>query len=314
MEVLRLHGYTEYEKVEIAKQFLVRKQREATGVSEKNLTFTDDGITEIIRHYTREAGVRNLEREIGNVCRKVARKIVKDKSFSITITETNVSEFLGVTKFRDSLAHEKSEVGLVTGLAWTEIGGSILSTEVSVVEGKGKPILTGKLGDVMQESAQAAMTYVRSRAQRLGLARDFYRNIDVHIHVPEGAIPKDGPSAGITMATGIASALTRIPVRRDIAMTGEITLRGKVLPIGGLKEKLLAAHRAGIFEVIIPKENEKDVSELPENLRSAMKLHMVENMDQVLKVALESPLPESKQEVPETLLPTTQAELPGARQ
>jgi ATP-dependent Lon protease len=314
MEVLRLHGYTEYEKVEIAKQFLVRKQREATGVSEKNLTFTDDGITEIIRHYTREAGVRNLEREIGNVCRKVARKIVKDKSFSITITETNVCEFLGVTKFRDSLAHEKSEVGLVTGLAWTEIGGSILSTEVSVVEGKGKPILTGKLGDVMQESAQAAMTYVRSRAQRLGLARDFYRNIDVHIHVPEGAIPKDGPSAGITMATGIASALTRIPVRRDIAMTGEITLRGKVLPIGGLKEKLLAAHRAGIFEVIIPKENEKDVSELPENLRSAMKLHMVENMDQVLKVALESPLPECKQEVPETLLPTTQAELPGARQ
>jgi ATP-dependent Lon protease len=314
MEVLRLHGYTEHEKTEIAKQFLVRKQREATGLTDKHLTFTDEGVTEIIRHYTREAGVRNLEREIGNVCRKVARKVVKEKNYTMNVTAENVHDFLGVTKYRDSLAHEKSEIGLVTGLAWTELGGSILSTEVSVVEGKGKPILTGKLGDVMQESAQAAMTYVRSRAQRLGLPRDFYRNIDVHIHVPEGAIPKDGPSAGITMATGIASALTRIPVRRDIAMTGEITLRGKVLPIGGLKEKLLAAHRAGIFEALIPKENEKDVSELPENLRNAMKLHLVDNMDQVLKIALEGPLPEIKEEAPEALLPTTQGEQPAARQ
>ncbi|MBV8205451.1 MAG: endopeptidase La [Acidobacteria bacterium] len=314
MEVLRLHGYTEPEKVEIAKQFLVRKQREATGLSEKNLTFTDEGITEIIRHYTREAGVRNLEREIGNVCRKVARRVVKEKNVNLVLTAENAGEFLGVTKFRDSLAHEKSEIGLVTGLAWTEIGGSILSTEVSVVEGKGKPILTGKLGDVMQESAQAAMTYVRSRATRLGLQRDFYRNLDVHIHVPEGAIPKDGPSAGITMATGIASALTRIPVRRDIAMTGEITLRGKVLPIGGLKEKLLAAHRAGIFEAVIPKDNEKDMADLPENLRNAMKLHLVENMDQVLKIALESPLPEIKEEAPAGLLPGTQGEQPAARQ
>jgi ATP-dependent Lon protease len=293
MEVLRLHGYTEQEKVEIAKQFLVKKQMTAGGLSEKNLKFTEDAITALIRSYTREAGVRNLEREIGNVCRKVARKVVKEgQHYATAITAENVNDFLGVIKFRDTLAHEKSEVGLVTGLAWTEVGGSILSTEATVVDGKGgKPILTGKLGDVMQESAQAAITYVRSRWQRLGLARDFYRGIDIHIHVPEGAIPKDGPSAGITIATAIASALSRIPVRRDIAMTGEITLRGKVLAIGGLKEKLLAAHRAGLFEVILPKDNEKDLAEVPENLRNAMKLHFVDTMDQVLQVALEGPLP-----------------------
>jgi ATP-dependent Lon protease len=294
MEVLRLHGYTEPEKVEIAKQFLVKKQMAQAGLSPKNLVFTEDAITHIIRSYTREAGVRNLEREIGNVCRKVARRVVKEGTgYAMTLTAENLGEFLGVIKFRDTLAHEKSEVGLVTGLAWTEVGGSILSTEVSVVEGKGaKPILTGQLGDVMQESAQAAVTYVRSRWQRLGLPRDFYRNIDIHVHVPEGAIPKDGPSAGITIATAIASALSRIPVRRDLAMTGEITLRGKVLPIGGLKEKLLAAHRAGLFEAILPKENEKDLAEVPDNLRSAMKLHFVENMDQVLALALEAPLPQ----------------------
>jgi len=297
MEVLRLHGYTEQEKVEIAKQFLVKKQMLSAGLSEKNIKFTDDAITALIRSYTREAGVRNLEREIGNVCRKVARKVVKEgENFSITITGENVGEFLGVVKFRDTLAHEKSEVGLVTGLAWTEVGGSILSTEATVVDGKGKLTLTGKLGDVMQESAQAAMSYVRSRAHRLGLTRDFYRNLDLHVHVPEGAIPKDGPSAGITIATAISSALSKIPVRRDIAMTGEITLRGKVLPIGGLKEKLLAAHRAGLFEVILPKDNEKDLAEVPENLRSAMKLHFVDTMDQVLQVALESPLPKIEEE------------------
>ncbi|HJX82821.1 MAG TPA: S16 family serine protease, partial [Candidatus Angelobacter sp.] len=293
MEVLRLHGYTELEKMEIAKQFLVRKQRDAAGLSEKQIVFADSAIAEIIRSYTREAGVRNLEREIGNVCRKVARKVVKDgTAFSITLTAENIGEYLGVTKFRDTLVHEKSEVGLVTGLAWTEVGGSILSTEVAIVDGKGKLTLTGKLGDVMQESAQAAMSYVRSRAAGLGVPRDFYRNVDIHIHVPEGAIPKDGPSAGITMATAIASALSKIPVRRDIAMTGEITLRGKVLPIGGLKEKLLAALRAGITEAIIPKENEKDLPEVPENIRGKMKIHLVENMDQVLKIALERPLPE----------------------
>jgi len=306
MEVLRLHGYTEQEKVEIAKQFLVKKQLAQAGLSDKNVKFTDDAITGLIRSYTREAGVRNLEREIGNVCRKVARKVVKEGAeYAITVTAENVGDFLGVIKFRDTLAHEKSEIGLVTGLAWTEVGGSILSTEATVVDGKGKLTLTGKLGDVMQESAQAAMSYVRSRAHRLGLTRDFYRNLDLHVHVPEGAIPKDGPSAGITIATAISSALSKIPVRRDLAMTGEITLRGKVLPIGGLKEKLLAAHRAGLFEVILPKENEKDVAEVPENLRNAMKLHFVDTMDQVLQIALEGPLPKLEDEAARTIAPLT---------
>jgi ATP-dependent Lon protease len=292
MEVLRLHGYTELEKIEIAKQFLVRKQREQAGLTEKNAGFNEDALVGIIRGYTREAGVRNLEREIGNVCRKVARRVVKEGlEYSVTITGDNLEEFLGVAKFRDTLVHEKNEVGLVNGLAWTEVGGSILNTEVTVVDGKGKLMLTGKLGDVMQESAQAAMSYVRSRSGRLGLPREFYRNLDIHVHVPEGAIPKDGPSAGITIATAIASALSGIPVRRDLAMTGEITLRGKVLPIGGLKEKLLAAHRAGLFEVILPHDNEKDLAEVPENLRKAMKLHFVDYMDQVLQLALERPLP-----------------------
>jgi ATP-dependent Lon protease len=312
MEVLRLHGYTEPEKLEIAKQFLVRKQREATGLSEKQIQFSDDAIKEIIRSYTREAGVRNLEREIGNVCRKVARKVVKEgQDYAIALTAENICEFLGVTKFRDTLAHEKNEVGLVTGLAWTEVGGSILTTEVAIVDGKGKPDYTGQLGEVMQESAKAAITYVRSRAGRLGLPKDFYRNVDIHIHVPEGAIPKDGPSAGITMATAIASALSKIPVRRDVAMTGEITLRGKVLPIGGLKEKLLAALRAGITEAVIPKENEKDLPEVPENIRSQMKIHLVDNMDQVLKISLERPLPDYPEEaVP---LPAVPPEIPRER-
>jgi ATP-dependent Lon protease len=309
MEVLRLHGYTELEKLEIAKQYLVRKQLEQAGLTGSNIEFTDASLLAIIRGYTREAGVRNLEREIGNVCRKVARKVVKEgDKYTVTIGDENIADFLGVSKYRDTMANEKSEVGLVTGLAWTEVGGSILVTEVAIVDGKGKLTLTGKLGDVMQESAQAAMSYIRSRAHRLGLPRDFYRNVDIHVHVPEGAIPKDGPSAGITMATALASALSRIPVRRDVAMTGEITLRGKVLPIGGLKEKLLAAHRAGIFEVILPKENEKDLSEVPENLRSAMKLNFVDTMDDVLKYALEQPLPEVPDETPGiAALDTTQA-------
>jgi ATP-dependent Lon protease len=317
MEVLRLHGYTEHEKVEIAKQFLVKKQMAQAGLTDANIQFSDDAIRQIIRGYTREAGVRNLEREIGNVCRKVARKVVKEgATFSAAIQADKIGDYLGILKFRDTLAHEKSEIGLVTGLAWTEVGGSILSTEAMVVDGKGKLTLTGKLGDVMQESAQAAMSYIRSRAARLGLPRDFYRNFDIHVHVPEGAIPKDGPSAGITIATALASALSRIPVRRDIAMTGEITLRGKVLPIGGLKEKLLAAHRAGLFEVILPQENEKDVAEVPENLRTAMKLHFVDNMDQVLSIALEGPLPQMTSEA-ETMAPIATppgAEIPTARQ
>jgi ATP-dependent Lon protease len=318
MEVLRLHGYTEPEKVEIAKQFLIIKQLAQAGLTDKNVKFTDDAITTIIRSYTREAGVRNLEREIGNVCRKIARKVVKEgPNYNITVKAENVAEFLGVLKFRDTLANERSEVGLVTGLAWTEVGGSILSTEVSVVDGKGKLTLTGQLGEVMQESAQAAMSYVRSRAKYLGLPRDFYRNLDIHVHVPEGAIPKDGPSAGITLATAIASALSKIPVRRDIAMTGEITLRGKVLPIGGLKEKLLAAHRAGLFEAILPKDNEKDIAEVPENLRSAMKLHFVDTMDQVLQIALEGPLPQITEEasaVAAITPPARPADIPAAHQ
>ena len=316
MEVLRLHGYTEPEKLEIAKHFLVKKQREQAGLNERNISFSDDAITGIIRYYTREAGVRNLEREIGNVCRKVARRVVKDgQDYSIAVSGENINDFLGVTRFHDTAVNEKSEVGLVTGLAWTEVGGSLLSTEVTVVEGKGgKPMLTGKLGDVMQESAQAAITYIRSRWQQLGLSHDFYRNIDIHIHVPEGAIPKDGPSAGITMATAIASALSRIPVRRDVAMTGEITLRGKVLPIGGLKEKLLAANRAGIMEVILPQENEKDMADVPENLRSTMKFHFVENMDQVLQIALERSLPEAADEAATLSPPPSLPAQPTARQ
>jgi ATP-dependent Lon protease len=302
MEILRLHGYTETEKLEIAKQYLVKKQLEANGLTAENLTFTDGALTEVIRAYTREAGVRNLERELGNIGRKTARKVVEQGvKHKAELTEETVHEFLGVAKYRDSQLHDKSEVGLVTGLAWTEMGGSILSTEVQVLDGKGKLTLTGQLGDVMQESAQAALSYMRSRAQHLGLAKDFYRNVDIHVHVPEGAIPKDGPSAGITIATGLASALAKIPIRRDIAMTGEITLRGKVLPIGGLKEKLLAAHRAGIFEAILPKENEKDIADLPAALKSAMKLHFVEQMDEVLKIALEGPLPELREETPEAL-------------
>jgi ATP-dependent Lon protease len=292
MEVLRLQGYTEQEKLEIAKQYLVKKQREQTGLSDKNILIADDAILEIIRSYTREAGVRNLEREIGNLCRKVARRVVKKGAkHKEEITGANINEFLGVVRYRDSEVHEKSEVGLVTGLAWTEVGGSILTTEVQVLDGKGKLTITGQLGDVMQESAQAALAYIRSKAHALGLSREFYRSLDIHLHVPEGAIPKDGPSAGITMATALASALTKISVRRDIAMTGEITLRGKVLPIGGLKEKLLAALRAGIFEVILPRGNEKDLSELPDNIKNSMKLHFVDMMDDVLALALEGPLP-----------------------
>jgi ATP-dependent Lon protease len=302
MEILRLHGYTELEKLEIAKQYLVKKQREATGLSEEQIVFQDAALQLMIRVYTREAGVRNLEREIGNVCRKVARRVVKNgPKHTEKITDENLADFLGVPKFRDSMVHEKSEVGLVTGLAWTEVGGTILQTEVQVLDGKGKLTTTGQLGEVMQESAHAALSYIRSRSHQLGLAKDFYRNVDIHVHVPEGAIPKDGPSAGITLATALASALTKIKVRRDLAMTGEITLRGKVLPIGGMKEKLLAAHRAGIFEAILPEENRKDLAELPELLKNTMKLHFVENMDEVLQIALEGKLPELKEETPEAL-------------
>ncbi len=245
----------------------------------------------MISSYTREAGVRSLEREIGNLARKMARRVVTEGSqVQVEATPEVVREMLGVPKYRDTRNEEKSEVGLTTGLAWTEVGGQILTTEVTLMDGKGKLTLTGKLGDVMQESAQAAMSYIRSRAHLLGLPRDFYRNLDIHVHVPEGAIPKDGPSAGITIATAIISALTRIPVRRDLAMTGEITLRGKVLPIGGVKEKLMAAHRMGILNLILPRDNEKELAEIPEPIRQAMKSSLVTTMDEVLGVALEGPL------------------------
>jgi ATP-dependent Lon protease len=288
MEILRLEGYTEQEKLEIAKRFLVRKQREAAGLKPENLTLTDDSILHITRHYTREAGVRNLEREIANMCRKVARKVVKEgRHFQAAIGPDDLKEHLGVIKFRDTKAEEKNEVGLATGLAWTEVGGQILNIEATLMPGKGKLMLTGKLGDVMQESAQAAMSYVRSRAGRLGLGADFYRHLDVHIHIPEGSIPKDGPSAGITLATALVSALTKIPVRRDAAMTGEITLRGKVLPIGGVKEKLLAAHRAGNQMVILPRDNEKDLADIPVNIQQELTIRFVASMDEVLDLALE---------------------------
>ncbi len=307
MEIIRLHGYTEVEKLEIAKQYLVKKQREGTGLTPEQIVLEDSALKGLIRYYTREAGVRNLEREIGNVCRKLARKIVQNgpdeaKTFSETVTEESLEGLLGVAKFRDSEVHQKSEIGLVTGLAWTSVGGTILQTEVQVLDGKGKMTATGQLGDVMKESVEAALSYTRSRAGHLGLARDFYRNIDIHVHVPEGATPKDGPSAGITIATGLASALTKIKVRRDIAMTGEITLRGKVLAIGGLKEKLLAAHRAGVFEAILPAANRKDLADLPELLKNSMKLHFVEEMDEVLVIALEEKLSPLAEETPEALV------------
>ncbi len=301
MEILRLSGYTELEKLEIAKQYLVKKQREATGLTEEQISFSDDSLRDIIRYYTREAGVRNLEREIGNVHRKIARKVVTTAEYKEAVTSDSLTDLLGTARFRDSQVHEANEVGLVTGLAWTEMGGSILQTEVQVLDGKGKMTATGQLGDVMQESAQAALTWIRSRSHHLGLGKDFYRNIDIHIHVPEGAIPKDGPSAGITLATALASALTKIEVRRDIAMTGEITLRGKVLPIGGLKEKLLAAHRAGLFEAIMPFENKKDLPDLPDLIKNTMKLHFVETMDEVLELALARRLPRLEEETPEAL-------------
>jgi len=301
MEILRIPGYTEAEKAQIAKRFLVRKARESAGLHESNLTFTDEAITHIIRHYTHEAGVRSLEREISSICRKVARRVVKEgKQYSINVAPEGVGEFLGVIKYREVWAEKKNEVGLTTGLAWTEVGGSVLTTEVAIMAGKGRLTPTGKLGDVMQESAQAAMSYVRSRTATFGLPRDFYRHLDIHLHVPEGAIPKDGPSAGITIATSIVSALTRIPVRCDVAMTGEITLRGKVLPIGGMKEKMLAAHRVGIRTVILPKDNEKDLADIPAEIQADLNIRFVENMDEVLEIALERPLtPATHDAVPE---------------
>jgi len=291
MEVLQLAGYTEQEKVEIAKKFLAPKAVEGAGLTKENITFLDEAFSAVIQRYTREAGVRNLEREIASICRKVARKVVTEgKSFSMEITAAKVTEYLGVPRFRPAMAEEKNEIGVATGLAWTEVGGEILTIEATLMPGKGKLTLTGKLGDVMQESAQAAMSYVRSKADEFRIPKNFNRTTDVHIHIPEGAIPKDGPSAGITLATSLISALGRIPIRKEVAMTGEITLRGKVLPIGGLKEKILAAHRTGLKTIIVPRENEKDLADIPKNVLDTLNVYMVESMDEVLKIALAEPL------------------------
>jgi ATP-dependent Lon protease len=292
MEVLQLAGYTEQEKVEIAKRFLVVKAVEGAGLTSENIIFQDESIQAIIQRYTREAGVRNLEREISSICRKVARKVVAEgKAYKEDVDGERVTAHLGVPRFRPSMAEAQNEVGVATGLAWTEVGGELLVSEATLMSGKGKLTLTGKLGDVMQESAQAALSYVRSKAADLNLAEDFHSKIDIHVHVPEGAIPKDGPSAGITMATTLVSALTKIPTRRDVAMTGEITLRGKVLPIGGVKEKVLAAHRAGVTNIILPRDNEKDLADIPKNVMDTLDVHMVSTMDEVLKIALAEPLP-----------------------
>jgi ATP-dependent Lon protease len=287
MEIIRIAGYTELEKLNIAKKYLLEKQREANGLNPENIAFTDSAVLGVIRHYTKEAGVRSLDREIASICRKVAVEVVKrDRSAKIQITAKSLLKHLGAPKYRYGKAEGEQGIGVTTGLAWTELGGELLSTEVTIMPGKGQLTITGKLGDVMQESAQAAMSYVRSRAVDLGLGKDFYQKVDVHLHVPEGAIPKDGPSAGITMATSLASALLRIPVRHDLAMTGEITLRGRILPIGGLKEKVLAAHRGGIKTVLIPEENEKDIDEIPTTILKSVSLVLVSHMDDVLKKAL----------------------------
>jgi ATP-dependent Lon protease len=287
MEIIRLPGYTEIEKLQIAKRFLVKKQTEQNGLTAENISFSDQAILNIARYYTREAGVRNLEREIANVCRKVAKEVAKKgRSTRVRINMSSLHRYLGVIKFQYGKTEKKDKVGLTTGLAWTSVGGELLQIEATILPGKGNLDLTGTLGDVMKESAKAALSYVRARGRSLGLKDDFYETVDIHVHVPEGATPKDGPSAGITVATSIASALLRKPVKRSVAMTGEITLRGRILPIGGLKEKIIAAHRAGIERVLIPLENKKDIEDIPAKVLKKVELIPVEHMDEVLKEAL----------------------------
>jgi len=299
MEVIRLSGYTEDEKVNIALRYLVNKQRENNGLKESEISIAESAVRDIIRYYTREAGVRNLEREIAKICRKVARELlVSPKDKRATITSKNLDKYLGVRRFRYGVAEQTNQVGQLTGLAWTEVGGELLTIEAVVLPGKGKLTITGSVRDVMQESIQAAMSVVRSRAVSLGIHPNFYQKQDIHVHVPEGATPKDGPSAGIGMCTAMVSALTGIPIRADVAMTGEITLRGEVLPIGGLKEKLLAAHRGGIKIVVIPEENRKDLVEIPKNIRENLDIRALRWIDQVLEVALERrPEPLSEEDV-----------------
>jgi len=295
MEVISLSSYTEEEKVQIAMKYLFPKQIEAHGFKKSNLKIDEPAVREIINCYTREAGVRELERQIAGVCRKVARKLVSSNQKTVKITAASIEKYLGTKKYRYDMANEKDEVGVATGLAWTPVGGDTLSIEVTLMEGKGSLELTGQLGDVMKESARAAMSYIRSRAEYYGIDKDFYNKYDIHIHVQEGAIPKDGPSAGITLATAMVSALTGKPVRKNVAMTGEITLRGRVLPIGGVKEKVLAAHRAGIDTIIIPVENKKDLEEIPENVRKTIKFVLADNMETVLNTALVKTKPKGRQ-------------------
>ena len=286
MEVINIAGYTEEEKIQIAKRYLIEKQLKEHGLNNKQVSIADNTIQKVISEYTRESGVRSLERSIANLCRKAARKIVQEDKKSIKITVQNLHAFLGSAKYHKRQAENKDQVGVSTGLAWTEVGGDVLPTEVSILKGKGNLILTGQLGDVMKESAQAGLSYIRSRVEKLGIEPDFYEKNDIHIHLPEGAIPKDGPSAGITMATAVVSALTGKKVRTDVAMTGEITLRGRVLPIGGLKEKVLAAHRLGIKTIILPKENKRDMDDIPNNIRKQLEFVLVEHMDEVLNCAM----------------------------
>lgn len=286
MEVITISGYTEEEKVEIARRHLLGKQLKAHGLQKRNLRITEEAIRSIINYYTREAGVRNLEREIANICRKAAKLLVSENRKSVTVTASNIGKYLVTRRFRYDKANEKDEVGVATGLAWTPVGGDTLAIEVSIMDGSGKLELTGQLGDVMKESAMAAVSFIRSRTDLLGIDREFYKKYDIHIHVPEGATPKDGPSAGITLATAMVSALTGRAVKKNVAMTGEITLRGRVLPIGGVKEKVLAAHRAGIDTVILPAENRMDIDDIPGNVRSRLKFVFVEKMDTVLNTAL----------------------------
>lgn len=288
MEIITIAGYTEEEKVQIAKRYLIPRQIRDHGLTDKFITFSEGTITKVIRDYTREAGVRSLERNIASLCRKVARQIVQEKRTNVKITAQNLHTFLGAPKYRYTSTENANQIGVATGLAWTEVGGDVLAVEVATAKGKGKLTLTGQLGEVMQESAQAGFTYIRTRAQELGIDSDFNEKTDIHIHLPEGAIPKDGPSAGITMATAVASALTNRPIRGDIAMTGEITLRGRVLPVGGIKEKVLAAHRVGIKTIIMPKENRRDLDEIPVNVKRSLQFVFVEHMDDVLKTALVS--------------------------
>ena len=286
MEMITISGYTQEEKIQIAKKFLIPKQQKEHGLNGKYISFPDNGVEKIIRSYTREAGVRNLERSVAMLCRKVARQIVQKKKKTLRMTPANVELFLGAPKYHWNEAERSSQVGVATGLAWTEAGGDVLPVEVTTMKGKGTLTLTGQLGDVMKESAQAGFSYIRSKASELGIPDDFYEKMDIHVHLPEGAIPKDGPSAGIAMATAMISALTGIKVRNDLAMTGEITLRGRVLPVGGIKEKVLAAHRAGIKTLLLPKENKRDYTEIPENVRQNLDFIWVEHLDEVLEKAL----------------------------